>query len=365
LFTVSSDDYSFFKSANDQIFAISWHPTIKNLIVVYGRGHFSFWQFDAHNKALTKNLAIFEGRDKPKTLLSMCFSETGDVITGDSNGTLSLWDPTTFKTRKQAHGVHPGGVFALCVSRKGTLLSAGKDRTVAEWETTDLIRRRRPVELPDDAGTPKVILNLEVNQIVVGTTRNTLYLGDFEASFEEIVDGDSEDVTCCVAVQSHLFITASADGGLRQYDSSTKKRDWRKNYGDGITCLSVDQPGALLALGFSGGSWSVVDLSTKETVFEQKESTQPITTVRFAPNSSLLFVGTKVFHFDYFRMLRRESVSFYRCDERRRKRSATTGELVDHASVRDVEWASCNCRISYETGCLAHSVEGSLEAASL
>ncbi|VDO42043.1 unnamed protein product [Haemonchus placei] len=89
------------KGANDQIFAVSWHPLVRNLIVMCGRGHFSFWQFDAKNETLTKNVAIFEGRDKPKTLLSMCFSETGDVITGDSNGTLSLWDPITFKTKKQ------------------------------------------------------------------------------------------------------------------------------------------------------------------------------------------------------------------------------------------------------------------------
>ncbi|KHJ92663.1 hypothetical protein OESDEN_07442 [Oesophagostomum dentatum] len=37
---------------------------------------------------------------------------------------------------------------------------------------------------------------------------------------------------------------------------------------------------------------------------------------------------------------------------------ATTGELVDHATVRDVEWETCNCRISYEAGLIAHSVEG-------
>lgn len=38
--------------------------------------------------------------------------------------------------------------------------------------------------------------------------------------------------------------------------------------------------------------------------------------------------------------------------------TAANGELVDHASIRDLEWASCNCRISYEAGCVAHSVEG-------
>ncbi|XGW03518.1 hypothetical protein V3C99_015028 [Haemonchus contortus] len=371
------------KGANDQIFAVSWHPLLRNLIVMCGRGHFSFWQFDAKNETLTKNVAIFEGRDKPKTLLSMCFSETGDVITGDSNGTLSLWDPITFKTKKQAHGVHPGGVFALCISRKGTLLSAGKDRTVAEFETTDLVRRRRPIELPDDGGIPKVILNLENNQIVVGTTRNTLYLGDFETAFEEIVDGDSDDVTCCVAVKPHFFITASADGGVRYYDSSTKKREWRKSYGEGITCMSVDRPGTSLGLGFCGGSWSVVDLSTKETVFEQKESTQPITAIQFSPDSTLLIVATKEL-----------SVLIYRTDGSQRFHraarvgtlssfvvsmdwditsqfiransavghiyhwSATNGELVDNACICDAEWTSCNCRVSYEAGCLTHSVEG-------
>ncbi|KAK5986699.1 hypothetical protein GCK32_013920 [Trichostrongylus colubriformis] len=208
-----------------------------------------------------------------------------------------------------------GGVFALCLSRRGTLLSAGKDRTVAEWETTDLVRRRNPVELPDDAGTPKVILAVEGNQVVVGTTRNTLYVGDLETNFEEVVDGDSEDVTCCVAVQSHLFITASADGGVRQYNSSTKKREWRKNYGEGITCSSVDPLGTSLALGFSGERINTAD------------HCNPVLTQQHFP---------------------------IRCYQG----SATSGELVDHVYVRDAEWASCNCRVSYEAGCLAHSVEG-------
>lgn len=48
--------------------------------------------------------------------------------------------------------MHPGGVFALCLSRKGTVLSAGKDRAIAEWETTDLVRRRQPMEVSYSSG---------------------------------------------------------------------------------------------------------------------------------------------------------------------------------------------------------------------
>ncbi|EYB97541.1 hypothetical protein Y032_0140g2199 [Ancylostoma ceylanicum] len=400
------------KGANDQVFCIGWHPSVKNLLVTCGRGHFSFWVLDLKRETLTRNSAIFEvvshptsyrGRDKPKTVLSMCFSDTGEVITGDSNGTLSLWDPTTYKTKKQrkvivkAYAVHPGGVFALCISRKGTLLSAGKDRTIAEWETTDLVRRRRPVELPDDAGTPRVISNPDGNKILVGTSRNTLFSGDFETDFEEIVDfqqlitflGDTDDVTYCVAVQPHLFVTTSADGGVRQYNSSTKRREWRKNFGDGILCASADPAGSLLALGFCTGTWSVMDLSTRDTVFEQKESTQPITAIQFAPNGALLFVATKelsalVYRFDtpqrFSRIARIGTLSSFAISPdwdvtsqyiRANSTvghiyhwSATSGELVDHATVRDAEWETCNCRISFEAGCVAHSVEGDSLASS-
>uniref|UniRef100_A0A0N4XZP7 HTH_48 domain-containing protein n=1 Tax=Nippostrongylus brasiliensis TaxID=27835 RepID=A0A0N4XZP7_NIPBR len=195
--------------------------------------------------------------------------------------------------------------------------------------------------------------------------------------------GDSEDITCCVTVQSHLFITASADGGVRQYNSSTKKREWRKNYGEGITCASVDSQGTIMALGFCSGSWSAVNLSTRETVFEQKESTQPITTVQFAPNGSLLFVATKdlsalIYRHDGSHRFQRSarigalssfvistdwdiSSQFIRGNSsvgHIYHWSATNGELVDQASVRDVNWATCNCRLSYEAGCVAHSVEG-------
>lgn len=35
-------------------------------------------------------------------MLSICFTENGYVASGDSNGTISLWDPKTIKIIKQA-----------------------------------------------------------------------------------------------------------------------------------------------------------------------------------------------------------------------------------------------------------------------
>uniref|UniRef100_A0A0K0D0Z7 WD_REPEATS_REGION domain-containing protein n=1 Tax=Angiostrongylus cantonensis TaxID=6313 RepID=A0A0K0D0Z7_ANGCA len=153
---------------------------MKNLIVTCGNGHLSFWTFDLKGATLTKNSAVFEGRDNPKTVTALCFSKTGEVITGDSNGTLSLWDPITFKIKKQAHAIHPGGIMALCISRKGSILSAGKDRMIAEWETIDLVRGRRPIEV--------------TKQSFVNTLFYSLNYAFFKFTFpKNVIEGANED----------------------------------------------------------------------------------------------------------------------------------------------------------------------------
>uniref|UniRef100_A0A8R1IPR6 WD_REPEATS_REGION domain-containing protein n=1 Tax=Caenorhabditis japonica TaxID=281687 RepID=A0A8R1IPR6_CAEJA len=167
------------KVASDVVFECKWHPTIQNLLVAYGRGHFSFFQYNPATGVLTKTVATFEGRDKPKTVLSLCFGGDGQVITGDSNGTISIWDPKTCKTVKQAHSVHPGGVYALALAKSGKLLSGGKDRMLSEWDVNDLVRSRRPIELPDEKGYPRVILHTGTD-LIVGTSSNTLLSGSLE-----------------------------------------------------------------------------------------------------------------------------------------------------------------------------------------
>ena len=80
---------------------------------MYGKGHFSFWQLEVEGGFLLKQAVSFEvcyykkvliplqGRDKPKTILSLCFTTDGQVATGDSNGSISLWDANSYKMLKQ------------------------------------------------------------------------------------------------------------------------------------------------------------------------------------------------------------------------------------------------------------------------
>lgn len=63
----------------------------KNQIVTVGKSHIAFWTLD-QNGILYKKMGVFEqGRDKPKYVTCMAFSASGDVITGDSNGSIIIW----------------------------------------------------------------------------------------------------------------------------------------------------------------------------------------------------------------------------------------------------------------------------------
>lgn len=77
--------------------------------------------------------------------------------------------------------MHPGGVYSLTLAKSGKILSGGKDRMVSEWDLQDLVRTRRPIELPDEKGFPRVILQ-NGSELIIGTSSNTLLFGNIENS---------------------------------------------------------------------------------------------------------------------------------------------------------------------------------------
>lgn len=74
----------------DTVIAAEFHPLDRNCIVTCGKNHISFWTLDAGG-TLYKRMGVFENRDKPKYVTCVAFNHLGDVITGDSNGSLIVW----------------------------------------------------------------------------------------------------------------------------------------------------------------------------------------------------------------------------------------------------------------------------------
>ena len=69
--------------------AVDFSPVDRNTIITCGKGHIAFWVYE--NGMLAKRLGIFENRERPKYVTSISFTDTGNVISGDSNGNLLIW----------------------------------------------------------------------------------------------------------------------------------------------------------------------------------------------------------------------------------------------------------------------------------
>lgn len=377
------------KAANDLVFECKWHPTIRNLIVLYGKGHFSFFNYDPATGVLVKTVATFEGRDKPKTVLSLCFGGDGQVVTGDSNGTISIWDPRTCKTLKQAHSVHPGGVYSLALAKSGKLLSGGKDRMISEWDVNDLVRSRRPIELPDEKGFPRVILQSGTD-LIIGTSSNTLLHGNSEnlVNLTSLIEGDPGDLTSLLTCGPNQLITTSQCGTVRIWNHAEKKIEYSKKFMDSVECADVDSTQTHIILGFAGGLWNVINIPKQQTIEEKKEGTLPITAVKFTPVGGTFAVATKdpsltIYRIDASKNLLVISrihhlpspliaIDFSTDAQYLRGQSSgahllfwsKTGEICDGSAVRDVKWASSRVKIGFETALVAHSSNGQVTTVS-
>lgn len=81
-------------------------------------------------------MGIFENRDKPKYVTCVAFTQKGEVITGDSNGNLIIWNRGTNTIARFIKNVHEGSVFSICVLKEGNIVTGGgKDGKLIEFDS--------------------------------------------------------------------------------------------------------------------------------------------------------------------------------------------------------------------------------------
>ncbi|GFW36186.1 echinoderm microtubule-associated protein-like 1 [Trichonephila clavipes] len=150
------------KSATETVLAAEFHPMDRHTLITIGRSHIYFW--DTEGGTLAKKLGLFEKQDKPRYVLCISFTETGELLTGDSNGNILVWSRGSNKVARAIYNAHDGGVFSICSMKDGTFLSGGgRDRRIIEWDHA-LSRTGREaksnvkhqVTIPDFSPTKKV-----------------------------------------------------------------------------------------------------------------------------------------------------------------------------------------------------------------
>ena len=66
-------------------------PVAENEVVTYGKGHVMFLNLMFKEKRVSKKNGIFGSIEKPKIVTCAEFTSGGDLLTGDSNGTIIGW----------------------------------------------------------------------------------------------------------------------------------------------------------------------------------------------------------------------------------------------------------------------------------
>ncbi|CAI4224818.1 unnamed protein product [Auanema sp. JU1783] len=368
-------------TASGDVLTSAWHPT-RNLLAILGTKNLSIWEFNGSSSIVQKQTAVFEG-DHSNKVSCFCFTDLGVLATGDSSGTITLWNAETLKTIKQAFSVHHGGVTAMTLTKKGYLLTVGKDKNVCEWDVNDLIRRKRPIEVPDENGSPLCITSMKDDSVLVGTSQNNLFEGGFEKGLAPVIQGDAQSIQCGeVWEASQSFVTGSKDGGLRIYNYTTLTVDYYRKFSDGIQCLSICQNASIIALGFSDGTISMFNLNTKEQLMEQSDNNNPVCCLKFSPNGHFLFVARKNLQAFVCRLAKDyklqqhvrfsslsaavTNVDWDQNSEYLRANSnighsyywAITGEAISFSIVRLLKWSTSSCKISFASGCIQHALKG-------
>ncbi|XP_069695137.1 echinoderm microtubule-associated protein-like 2 isoform X3 [Periplaneta americana] len=364
------------KCSADTVVAAEFHPMDRQSIVTCGKSHISFWTLDAGG-TLYKRMGIFENRDKPKYVTCLAFTQTGDVVSGDSNGNIIVWGRGTNTISKFVRGLHEGSVFSICVLKEGSMVTGGgKDGRLVQLDAS-LSPTGQEARVPDHLGAVRAVAEGRGSQLLVGSTRNCILIGSLELGLTPVVLGHTDELWG-LAIHPNLpqFLTAGHDRLVTLWDSMSHSVVWSKDIAEPVQSAAFSPDGSVLIIGCTSGHWMVMDAETREAFSAHTDGGEPIQVVKFSPDGNLLALGS-----------RDNNIYVYQVSEEYRKYSRV-GRCTGHSSfithldwsmdsqyiqsnsgdyellywnaglcrqipqssqLRDVEWASNSCTLSFNT----------------
>nr|XP_019556864.2 echinoderm microtubule-associated protein-like 2 isoform X1 [Aedes albopictus]XP_029731907.1 echinoderm microtubule-associated protein-like 2 isoform X1 [Aedes albopictus] len=362
------------KCSVDTIVAVEFHPLDKGQIITIGKNHIAFWSLD-QNGMLYKRMGVFENREKPKYVTAISFTPAGDVVTGDSNGNISIWPRGTNVISRFLKKVHEGSIFSICALRNGGFVSGGKDGRLVLMDDSMRLKSEQLVEA--HFGAVRVVTQGKGSQLLIGTTKNCILSGDFTLGLVPIVMGHTDLLW---SLSSHpqvaQFVTGGRDRLLQLWDSLSHSVVWSKDIGEPIQTVQFSNTGDTIIVGGVGGRWMVFDTVTRELLAVYQDGQDVIQTIKFSPDSNLLALGSKdcgiyiyqctkvphrfskigkcaghssfISHMDWSKdstVLRSNSGDY----ELLYWNPTLCRQITTQSTVKNLEWATQSCTVSFET----------------
>ncbi|CAG5101627.1 Similar to Eml1: Echinoderm microtubule-associated protein-like 1 (Rattus norvegicus) [Cotesia congregata] len=360
----------------DTVVCADWHPLERNQIVSCGKGHVSFWSLD-NGGMLYKRMGVFEAREKPRYVTCLAFNQNGDVLTGDSNGNVIVWARGTNTIANLVKNLHEGSIFSICVLKSGNIVTGGgKDGRILYLDNS-LQQTGEGAQIEDHFGGIRTLSEGRGSQLLIGTTRNCILVGDTEIGFCPAMLGHTEEVWGLAAHPTlPQFATAGHDRLLQMWDSLSHSVVWSKDIGEQAHSVCFSPDGSVMVVGCVSGKWLVIDSESREFYTHHNDGTEALQVAKYSPDGMLLAIGS-----------RDNCIYIYQINETAKKYSRV-GRCMGHSSfithldwsvdsqylrsnsgdyellywnprvcrqipqssnLRDVEWASHTCVISFET----------------
>ncbi|GFR77869.1 echinoderm microtubule-associated protein-like 1 [Elysia marginata] len=302
--------------STDVVTQLTFNLRYPETLVTCGKEHLAWWKIYLQTKMI-QPLAKpnYEGFLKARYINCARHNQRGDLITGDSNGTVYVWgDGENRITNFVKHG-HEGPVLDV-LQYKGYLLTAGRDGAVACWTWDRNMDNEGIFKLPESEGGVRSLLMTPPTEtseagLVLGTTMNSLLGVDLNptdspltgASFDgvPITQGHAGELRAVARIRKSFLgadiVTASGEGTVSKFTSGRKEPVWKLWLkGNSFSCVDCSECGDVLALGTKEGHVLILEIDRSSLavmeLYHRKLTPGMLTALRFSPDESMLAAGT-------------------------------------------------------------------------
>ena len=388
-------------ASSDKVLSVKFYDKRHNILVTCGKTHLNIWSMEGD--ILMRRQGLFTKKiQKPKYVIVTAFANSGEIISGDSDGNVMVW--RSIKVVRVLKGAHTGPVSDICVFEDGSFVSGGvSDGALVVFDSNyDLIGVG--ATLPEQFGGVRRIIKKDFSvedgtrkyHLYVGTTTNSIVEVLFKVSssstdvtdleVDRLVLGHYEDVWALAThPTSSKFISCGHDGNVICWDAIAHTDLWVVQLNGKAQCVAISPDGLAYAVGTLGGVLHVGKMETKEHVIQSIGSS--IETVAFSPSGEYLAVGShdkKIHVFKFEKEEYEDHVLISECvghktmvkyldwssnslymrsnseDLQLLYWNPVTGDKVTDMDLLDnLDWVSQNCPMTFESIAIWNQSEGS------
>ncbi|XP_050538023.1 echinoderm microtubule-associated protein-like 2 isoform X2 [Daktulosphaira vitifoliae] len=340
------------KCSMDTVVAAEFHPLERNQIVTCGKGHISFWTLDAGGTLYKRNGIFDTTRDRPKYVTCLAFTQNGDVLSGDSNGSVITWGRGTNNFSKITRNVHEGSVFTICTLKEGSIITGGgKDGRLIQFDSA-MQPTGYNVKIAEHLGGIRTLSEGRGSQLLVGSTRNCILIGSLKMGFSPAVLGHTDELwALCPHPTVSQFLTAGFDRIVQLWDSLSHSVVWSKDIAEQAQSAAFSTDGQIIIVGCTSGKWLVMDSETREIYSSHVDGNEAIQVVKFSPDGSYLALGSRDNYIYLYQVTdgARHYTRLGKCTswDYNRRRRCSTGALIDYGSghssfITHLDWSADN-----------------------